>query len=92
MMELEQKTTTDAVWLRLPGYRVAALMSEFGEHAIQLERAIHAGTPAYADSARADFYDVALEGGWAYVHVRRDGQVVYLVAHWRPWQIRQCGN
>src|SRR3989442_304287 len=80
-MVKSEKKTRDLVWLRLRGYRVAALKPEFGEHAIELERAIHDGIPAYPDSTRADFYDVELEGGWAYIHVYRDGSAVYLVAH-----------
>ena len=80
-MVKSEKETRDVVWLRLRGYRVAALKPEFGEHAIELEHAIHEGIPAYPDSARADFYDVALEGGWAYIHVYRESRAVYLVAH-----------
>jgi hypothetical protein len=76
-----EKQTRGQVWLRLRGYRVAALKPEFGEHAIELERAIHERILAHPDSARRDFYDVALEGGWAYIHVYRDRHVVYLVAH-----------
>jgi hypothetical protein len=75
------KTTRDPVWLRLRGYHVVALKPEFDEHAIELERAIQEGIPAYPDLARADFYDVALEEGWAYIHVYPDGHAVYLVAH-----------
>jgi hypothetical protein len=78
-MVKSEKKPMEPVWLKLPGYRVAALKPEFGEHAIELERAIHEGMAAYSDPVRADFYDVELEAGWAYIHVRRDGQVVYLV-------------
>src|SRR5262245_45731068 len=80
-MVKSEKKTAERVWLRLSGYRVASLKPELGEHAIELERAIHEGIPAYSDPVRADFYDVALEAGWAYIHVHRDGRVVYLVAH-----------
>ena len=80
-MTKSEKKTTELVWLRLHDYRVASLKPEFAEHAIELERAIRKGIPAYPDPARADFYDVALEDGWAYIHVHRDGHVVYLVAH-----------
>jgi hypothetical protein len=80
-MVKSEKKTTELVWLRLRGYRVASLKPEFDEHAIELERATHEGIPAYPDSVREDFYDVVLEGGWSYIHVYRDGHVVYLVAH-----------
>jgi hypothetical protein len=79
MMKMEKQTSSQ-VWLRLPGYRVAALKPEFGDAATELERAIHEGIPAHPDSARTDFYDVAVHGGWAYIHVHRNRQVVYLVA------------
>jgi hypothetical protein len=80
MTQLE-KRTRDTVWLRLPGYRVASLKSEFGEYTFELERAIQEGILACPDPARADFYDIALEWGSAYIHVYRDGRAVYLVAH-----------
>jgi len=80
MMKSEKKTT-ERVWLKLRGYRVASLKPEFGEHAIELERGIHEGILAYPDPVRTDFYDVVLDGGSAYIHVYRDGHVVYLVAH-----------
>src|SRR5689334_17702195 len=99
MMKSETKKT-ELVWLTLRGYRVASLKSELGEHAIELERAIHNGIPAYPDPVRADFYDVVLEGGWAYIHVHRDARVVYLVAHSvsmlnpvlteADWDLRPC--
>jgi len=81
VMVKSEKKTSEPVWLRLRGYRVASLKPEFSEHVIELERAIHGGIAAYCDPVRADFYDVSLEAGWAYIHVHRDGRVVYLVAH-----------
>ena len=91
MMKTE-KRTKGQVWLRLPGYCVTALKPEFGEAAIELERAIHEGIPAHPDSARPDFYAVALDGGWAYIHVHQDRQAVYLVAHF-PSPLNSCfGN
>jgi hypothetical protein len=75
-----EKRTRDLVWLRLNGYRVVALKPEFDEHTIQLERALQKGVPAYPDSARADFYDVALEEGEAYIHVYQGAQIIYLIA------------
>ena len=75
-----EKEIRNPVWLKLSGHRVVALKPEFGEHAVELESAIQRGIPAYPDLARADFYDVALEEGWAYIHVYRAGHLVYLVA------------
>ncbi len=81
MMKSEKKR--NPVWLELSGYHVVALKPDFDEHAAELERAIQRGIPAYPDPARGDFYDVALEEGWAYIHVYGDGHAVYLVAYSR---------
>jgi hypothetical protein len=80
MVKSEMKAR-NAVLLRLHGYRVVALKPEFDEHTIELEQAIQEGISAYADLMRPDFYDVALQDGWAYIHVYRAGHAVYLVAH-----------
>src|SRR5215472_9632910 len=80
MMKTETQTSGQ-IWLRLRGYRVTALKPEFGEAAIELEREISEGIPAHPDSARTNFYDVVVDGGWAYIHVKHDRQTVYLVAH-----------
>jgi len=80
MVKSEMKTT-NAVLLRLHGYRVVALKPDFDQHTIELEEAIQEGISACADMARADFYDIALQDGWAYIHVYRAGHAVYLVAH-----------
>jgi hypothetical protein len=80
-MVKSEKDTRNPVWLELHGLHVVALKSAFDEHAIELESAIQRGILAYPDLARADFYDVALEEGWAYIHVYRGGHVVYLVAN-----------
>jgi hypothetical protein len=79
MVKSEKKRNT--VWLQLRGYHMLALKPDLAEHMAELERAIHKGIPAYPDPSRADFYDVPLEEGWAYVHVYRDGHAVYLVAY-----------
>src|SRR5262252_8025790 len=71
LMVNSKKKTRQPVWLRLRGYHVVTLKPDFDEHATGLERAIHQGIPAYPDMARPDFYDVALEEGWAYIHVYR---------------------
>jgi hypothetical protein len=79
-MMKSEKNTSNAVWLRLRGYRVVALKPDFEVHTNELERAIEEGIPAYPDPARADFYDVVLDDRWAYIHVYRAGHTVYLVA------------
>ena len=76
-----QEKATDAICLRLSGYRVAALKPEFREQAMELERAIRKGVAAYPDMTRPDFYDVELECGWAYIHVYPHMQAIYLVNH-----------
>jgi hypothetical protein len=80
MMNSEKKTT-NPVLLKLRDHRVVTLRPEFDQHAVELECAIQGGILAYPDLARADFYDVALEDGWVYIHVYRDRHTVYLVAH-----------
>jgi hypothetical protein len=80
MMKTE-KQTRSAVWLRLHGYRVDVLKPEFRDKVIELERTIREGVTAYPDSSRTDFYDVALDDGWTYIHIDRARQTVYLVAH-----------
>jgi hypothetical protein len=80
-MVKSEKKTRNPVWIKLCGYHVVALKPQFDERALELEWAIQRGIPAYPDLARADFYDVALEEGWAYIHVYRDGHAVYLVAY-----------
>lgn len=73
----------DAIWLRPRTYSVVPLNSRLAGRISELERAIKRGIPAYPDVSRDDFYDVELENGWAYIHVRDDKQTVYLVAYSR---------
>ena len=73
--------TRNPVWLRLPGYHVVSLKPEFDKHTIELQRTIQEGVTVYPDLARPDFYDVALDEGWVYIHVHPGGRTVYLVAH-----------
>jgi hypothetical protein len=79
MVKTEMKR--NPVWLQLRDYRIVALKPELEEHAAELERAMQKGIAAYPDLVRTDFYDVALEEGWAYVHVYRGGRTVYMVAY-----------
>jgi hypothetical protein len=80
-MVKSEKKTRNPVWLELPGYRVVAAKPEFDAHAVELGRAVHRGITAYPDWARGDFYDVALEKGWAYIHVYPNESAVYLIAY-----------
>jgi hypothetical protein len=81
LMMKTEKQTGDRIWLTLRGYHVAALKPEFREAAMALEREINEGVSVHPDPARTDFYDVALEGGSAYIHVHRDRRTVYVIAY-----------
>jgi hypothetical protein len=76
-----RRNTTDAIWLRLENYHAVPLNPRLGEHTLELERAIQRGIPAQPDVHRHNFYELELETGWAYIHVRDNGKIVYLVAH-----------
>src|SRR6266446_805768 len=71
----------DGIWLQSRNYAVVPLNSQLAGRISEFERAIQRGVPASPDKHRHDFYDVELENGWAYVHVRDDAQTVYLVAY-----------
>ena len=70
----------EAIWLQLQNYHVLPLSPHLDGY-VDLERAIERGIPACPDLRRADFYDVELDEGWAYIHVRDDLKTVYLVAY-----------
>ena len=70
----------ETIWLKLPDYRVSPLSPQL-DGCDTLQEAINRGVPACADLHRADFYDLELDDGWAYIHVREDLRVVYLVAY-----------
>ena len=70
----------DTTWLRISNYRLAALNDKLAGRLPELERALNSGLAAYPDMNRDRFYDVELPNGWAYIHVRDDRQMVYLVA------------
>jgi hypothetical protein len=78
---------SDSIWLRAAGYSVNALNSKLTGRVSELKRALEAGLPAYPDNNRGNFYDVELPNGWAYIHVREDKQVIYLIAY-SPLQTR----
>ncbi len=70
-----------SVWLRAGDYQVTPLNARLGNRVPELQKALETGIPAYPDSVRRNFYDVELPNGWAYIHVRDDKQIVYLVAY-----------
>lgn len=72
---------SDAIWLRMNDYNVAALNPKLTDRVAELKRGLRTGLPACADMNRRNFYDVELPGGWAYIHVRDDKQTVYLIAY-----------
>jgi len=69
------------VWLEFPEYQLVPLKTRFLAHIVELGRAIHQGVFAYPDVARPDFFEVALQKGWAYIHVYDTAHIVYLVAY-----------
>jgi hypothetical protein len=83
MLKME-KETRETGCLRLRGHRVVALKPEFAEHAVELEKALPDGVPAYRDLVRPGFYYVVMEDRQDYIHVYRRTKVVYLVAHSTP--------
>jgi hypothetical protein len=79
---------SDTAWLRIPDYEVAALNPKLSGRVWELKHALSVGLPACPDTSRGNFYDVELPNGWAYIHVRDDKQMVYLIAYSRM----QFGN
>ena len=74
---------SDTTWLRAPNYAVAALNANLTGRVPELKLALASGLSAYPDSNRDNFYDVELPTGWAYIHVRDDKKMVYLIAYSR---------
>ena len=71
---------SDTSWLRISNYQIAAFNEKLAGRLPELQHALNSGLVAYPDMNRESFYDVELPTGWAYIHVRDDKQVVYLVA------------
>jgi hypothetical protein len=71
---------TDTTWLRISNYEVAALNEKLAGRLPELKNALDSGIAAYPDLNRLNFYDVEIPAGWAYIHIRDDKHVVYLVA------------
>jgi hypothetical protein len=72
---------SDTMWLRIPDYEIAALNARLDCRVPELKSALRSGLAAYPDMNRENFYDVELPTGWAYIHVRDDKQMVYIVAY-----------
>ena len=70
----------DTIWLESKTYNVVGLNEKVSGHVAELARAIRNGIPAYPDSSREGFFDVELNSGWSYIHVRDDVRTVYLIA------------
>src|SRR5215468_6325559 len=79
-MSTRSTVPCEAIWLKLPNYRVLPLSSQL-DGCADFQEEINHGIPACPDVHRADFYDVELDDGWAYIHVREDLRIVYLVAY-----------
>ena len=79
-MSAHSTVQCEAIWLQLQNYRVSPLNPQLNGYA-DLERAINQGIPVCPDLHRADFYDVELDHGWAYIHVRDVLRTVYVVAY-----------
>ena len=73
----------DTIWLQANNYSVVSLNSKLSSHVQELAGAIRQGVSAYPDDHRDGFYDVELDNGWSYIHVRDDARTVYLVAYSR---------
>ena len=74
---------TDTTWLRISDYAIAALNARLAGRLPELKHALKSGLAAFPDVARENFYDVELPTGWAYIHVRDDKKMVYLIAYSR---------
>ena len=80
-MSLTSTLEPDSIWLQLQKHELAPLNPSLLGRIWELERAITRGVRAYPDLRRADFYDVELDDGWAYIHVHDDARTVYLVSY-----------
>jgi hypothetical protein len=90
MTKHERKATDAAIWLFLENYHVMPLNPRLAGHSSEIERAIP-GIPAQPDWRRHNFYEVELESGWAYIHVRDQAKTVYLVAHF-PFHVAELAS
>jgi hypothetical protein len=78
----------NAVWLQHDDYEIVPLKPWLRGCVVTLAHAIRRGIWVRRDPNRLDFHYVALTNGCAYIHVRNDTRVVYLVAHLAPTSVR----
>lgn len=78
------------IWVEHNDYEIVALNPLLHEPALMLEKAIRGGTSARPDSIRPGFFDIDLADGWAYVHIRDEARVAYLVAYFSSGAPSQC--
>jgi len=69
------------MWLKRQNYNIVALNPFLDASAVKLKEAIDHGVYVRPDSNRTDFYEVEVSDGWAYIHVRDEAQIVYIVAY-----------
>ena len=76
----------DAIWLQFRDYHVVPLNPRLAGGIEEVEQAIKRGIAGCPDLRRPDFYHIELNNAWAYIHLRGDAQIVYLVAYFSPGQ------
>ena len=81
----------DSVWFQRRNYKIVPLNSAFSDPLLKLRQAVEQGVYASEDSNRSDFYDVDLGGSWAYIHVREDAQIIYVIAYRRFGELQAVG-
>jgi hypothetical protein len=71
----------DGIWFQRHNYRILPLNPFLSEFVPKLRQAIERGAYVRPDSNRLSFYDIKLTDGWAYIHVRDDAKMIYVVAY-----------
>jgi hypothetical protein len=66
---------------RRQNYNIVPLNQALAGSVVKLQQAIEDGVTVRPDSTRADFYELDLTESWAYIHVRDEARIVYLVAY-----------
>jgi hypothetical protein len=80
-MIIATEPQSDATWLLLPNPKIEAVNPRMAGPADELKLALNSGVPVLHDPKRQGFYDVELQTGWAYIHVREDSNTVHLIAY-----------
>jgi hypothetical protein len=79
-MKSTQDPKLDVICLQRNDYRTVPLNPWLKKSVPKLEQLIKQGVYVKVDANRPCFYDVELADGWAYIYVREDAQIVYLIA------------